>query len=284
MTGTITLTLTTLPEGRMHVDAVAPDRLATMSNRDIGALPVWLSRGVSDGATVPRHVVRLGELFSIRGERAADLRVSGDLSTSDGLGAGMMSGSLTIEGDAGREVGRLMRGGSIVVHGSAAADAGLAMMGGTLTIIGNAGDRLGAPLPGASHGMTGGEIFVHGNSGRDSASGVRRGLVVVGGNTMDAGRSMIAGTLVVAGRIAGTVGQWNKRGSIVTVGGAEVPLSYRYACTYRPPHLNVLFHYLRARGVPVDDRIRTGRYARYCGDVSQLGKGELLLWVRTSDA
>lgn len=263
----------------MALDAVTPDHLATMSNREIGALPVFLSRGVGNGATGPRHVVRLGELFSIRGERTSDVRVSGDLSTSDSLGAGMTGGSLTIEGDAGREVGRLMRGGSIVVHGSAAADAGLAMIGGSLTIAGNAGDRLGAPLPGASHGMTGGEIFVHGDSGRDSANGVRRGLVVVGGNTTDAGRSMIAGTLVVGGRIAGTVGQWNKRGSIVTVGGAEVPVSYRYACTYRPGYLDVLFRYLRARGVPVDDRIGTGRYARYCGDLSQLGKGELLLWA-----
>jgi formylmethanofuran dehydrogenase subunit C len=279
---TITLTLTSVPQGRIAVDAVAPDRFATMSNRDIGALPVWLSLGVGDGVSAPRHMVHLGELFSIQGERATAVRVSGDLDTCDGLGAGMANGSLTVEGDVGREVGRMMRGGSIVVHGSAAADAGLAMAGGSLAITGDAGDRLGASLPGASRGMTGGEIFVHGNSGRDSASGVRRGLVVVGGNTEDAGHAMIAGTLVVGGRIAGTVGQWNKRGSIVTVGGAEVPPSYRYACTYRPPHLNVLFHYLRARGVPVDDHLGTGRYARYCGDISQVGTGELLLWARTA--
>jgi formylmethanofuran dehydrogenase subunit C len=276
---TITLTLTKVPEGRIRVDVVTPDRLATMSNREIGALPVWLSRGVSDGASAPRHMVHLGEVFSIQGERASTVRVSGPLAAVDGLGAEMASGSLTIEGDVGHEVGRRMRGGSILVRGSTGADAGLAMTGGSLTITGDAGDRLGAPLPGASSGMTGGEIFVHGNSGRDSATGVRRGLVVVGGNTVDAGRAMIAGTLLVGGRIAGTVGQWNKRGSIVTVGGADVPLSYRYACTYRPPLLNLLFHYLRARGVPVDERIATGRYARYCGDLSQVGKGELLLWL-----
>jgi formylmethanofuran dehydrogenase subunit C len=278
----ITLTLTTVPEGRIGVDMVTPNRLATLSNREIAALPVWLSRGVSEGPPSARHVVRLGELFSIRGERASAVRVSGDLGTVDGLGAEMTSGSLTIEGNVGREVGRMMRGGSIVVHGSAGTDAGLAMAGGSLTITGDAGERLGAPLPGASRGMAGGEIFVRGNSGRDSASGVRRGLVVIGGDTVDGGRAMIAGTLIVGGRIAGTVGQWNKRGSIVAVGGADVPLSYRYACTYRPPHLNVLFHYLRARGVPVDDRIRTGRYARFCGDFSQMGRGELLLWAGTS--
>lgn len=282
MPDVITLTLTTAPEGRISVDSVAPDRLATMSNREIGALPVWLSCGVSDGAPAAKHVVHLGELFSIQGERAPVVRVSGNLKTVDRLGAEMTSGSLTIEGDVGCEVGRMMRGGSIVVQGSAAADAGLAMAGGSLTITGDAGDRLGAPLAGASRGMTGGEIFVRGNSGRDGASGVRRGLVVIGGDTADAGRAMIAGTLIVSGRIAGTVGQWNKRGTIVSVGGADVPLSYRYACTYRPPHLNVLFHYLRARGVPVDHRIGTGRYARYCGDVSQVGKGELLLWAGTS--
>jgi formylmethanofuran dehydrogenase subunit C len=282
MSDGITLTLKALPEGRVAGDVVSPDRFAALSNGDIAALPLWLSRGLGDGQHAPSRLVRLSELFEVRGERASAVRIVGDLRTVDRLGAGMTTGTLTIQGDVGGEIGRMMRGGAIEVLGSAGADAGVAMAGGSLSIAGDAGDRLGGPLPGASRGITGGEIFVGGNAGRDAARAMRRGLIVVGGNATDAGQSMIAGSLVVGGSIAGTVGQWNKRGSIITVGGATVPVTYRYACTYQPPHLRLLFRYLRARGVPVDDRIGTGRYARYCGDVSQMGRGELLMWVRAT--
>ncbi len=279
MSDHITLRLKVAPDARVMADVVAPDRFSTLSNREIGALPVWLSCATRDGNAMPRHAAPLGELFDIRGERASTVQVSGDLRAIDRLGADMGGGILTIEGDAGVGVGYMMRGGAINLSGSAGSDAGLAMAGGTLTIGGSAGDRLGGPLPGASRGMTGGEIFVNGSAGREAASAVRRGLVVVGGDAVDAGRAMIAGTLIVGGAITGTIGQWNKRGSIIAIGGATVPPTYRYACSYRPPYLRVLFQYLRSRAVPVDGRIATGRYARYCGDISQVGKGELLIWT-----
>jgi formylmethanofuran dehydrogenase subunit C len=177
----------------------------------------------------------------------------------------MGRGALVIDGDVGCELGRMMQGGTISVSGSAGTDAGLAMAGGTIMIAGDAGDRLAGPLPGASRGMTGGEILVRGHAGRDAACAVRRGLVVIGA-------------------IAGSPGEWNKRGSIVTIGGASVPPTYRYACTYRPPYLALLHHYLRSRGWPIDERIATGRFARYCGDVSQLARGELLAWADKASA
>jgi formylmethanofuran dehydrogenase subunit C len=265
-------------------DVIAPDRLAALSNAEIGALPVHLSRAVQTGDHRPRRTLALGELFTIQGERATTVRVLGDLHAADSLGANMGRGALVIDGDVGCELGRMMQGGTISVSGSAGTDAGLAMAGGTIMIAGDAGDRLAGPLPGASRGMTGGEILVRGHAGRDAACAVRRGLVVIGGDARDAGRAMIAGTLVVIGAIAGSPGEWNKRGSIVTIGGASVPPTYRYACTYRPPYLALLHHYLRSRGWPIDERIATGRFARYCGDVSQLARGELLAWADKASA
>ncbi len=279
MSERITLTLKGVPDGRVIADVVAPDRFSTLSNREIGALPLWLSRGAIDGERATRHTAQLGELFAVRGERASTVQISGDLRTIDRLGATMGGGSLTIDGDAGSGLGYMMRGGAITLLGSAGSDAGLAMAGGTLLVSGSAGERLGGSLPGASRGMTGGEIFVSGGAGRGAASAVRRGLVVVGGDTADAGEAMIAGTLIVGGAIAGAVGQWNKRGSIITLGGATALSTYRYACTYRPAYLRLLFQYLRSRAVSIDDRIASGRFARYCGDISQLGKGELLVWA-----
>ena len=88
VTDTITLTLTTVARGAdgcRRRDA-GPSRYHVQS-RDRRAPGLAVTR--RGGGTVPRHVVHLGELFDIRGERALDVRVSGDLSTSDGLGAGM---------------------------------------------------------------------------------------------------------------------------------------------------------------------------------------------------
>jgi formylmethanofuran dehydrogenase subunit C len=107
-------------------------------------------------------------------------------------------------------------------------------------------------------------------------------LLIVGGNAADgAGRSMIAGTLLVLGRAMGVSGEWNKRGSIIAVGGASVPATYRYACSYKPEYLRLLWRHVAKLGVPIEERVRGGRFARHCGDLSLLGKGELLLWTAT---
>jgi formylmethanofuran dehydrogenase subunit C len=276
----IALTLTAAPPGRIGATAIAPDRLAAMSNAEISAIPLWLSHGAMGEDHRPRRTIPLGQVFAVHGERAAVVRVAGDLRAVDGLGAEMAGGELTIEGDAGRDVGRKMRGGSIRVEGSVGDGVGIAMMGGAIWVAGDAGDGVGTSLPGASRGMTGGQIVVRGSVGRDAATAVRRGLIVVGGDAGDGvGQAMIAGTILVMGQAVGTVGEWNKRGSIITVGTTTVPATYRYACTYRPDFIRLLFTYLRPYDIGVTDDIATGRYARYCGDLSQLGKGELLTWV-----
>lgn len=116
---------------------------------------------------------------------------------------------------------------------------------------------------------------------RDPGSRARRGLIVVSGNAgAGAARAMIAGTIIVLGRVSDGAGSGNKRGSIVAVGGIAVPPTYRYACTYRPPHIRLTMTYLaRRHGLNVDLRVVDGRYRRYCGDAGEPGKGEILEWV-----
>jgi formylmethanofuran dehydrogenase subunit C len=280
MSETIKLTLIDKLEGRVAADAIAPDRFAALSAAEIARLPIWVARPTASGNAV-RHAVPLGDLFTVRGERVADVHIEGDLAAVDGLGTGMAGGALTVEGNVGQELGRAMSGGRIEAHGHVGDGAGLAMSGGTLWITGRAGDGVGGAVPGASRGMTGGEILVRGNVGRDAGARTRRGLIVVGGDAGDgAAQAMIAGTLLVMGTAAGAVGLWNKRGTIVALGGVAVPPTYRYACTYRAPFLQLMFTYLkRAHRMPISDRLAKGRYARYCGDLSELGKGELLVWA-----
>lgn len=274
MSAAITLTLRSRLESTLEIDGLVPDRLVACTVRDIAALPVWIGR----------QRVNLGEFFDVDGERSARVCVAGEaseLAKVDGLGAAMAGGELLIEGGAGRRIGAEMTGGRLEVRGSVGDDAGAAMGGGVLRVLGSAGDRVGAALPGASRGMTGGEIVVSGSAGRDAAARARRGLVVVGGQVgRDAGRAMIAGTLVVFGRTGAAPGRGSKRGSIVAAGGIDVPVTYWYACTYRPPFLRLLMTYLRRQyGLAIDDAIVTGRYRRYCGDAGQPGKGEILEWI-----
>jgi formylmethanofuran dehydrogenase subunit C len=230
---------------------------------------------------IGRRRVALAELFDVKGEPSPDVRITGELKRVDGLGTGMASGTLTIEGNAGRGVGHAMSGGTIDVTGSVGDGAGVAMSGGLLRIRGSAGDRLGAPLPGASRGMTGGEIIVRGNVGAGAATRVRRGLVVVGGNAgPGAAHAMIAGTILVAGQLDAGAGLWSKRGSVIALGAVDIPTTYKYACTYRPPFVPVLLRYLqRVRGFAIDARFATGRYKRWTGDVADVGKGEILEWT-----
>lgn len=235
----------------LEVDCVQPDELAQLSTREIASLPVW----------VGREERQLGDFFEVTGERSSRVRIEGDVSHVDALGAGMGGGLLVIEGNAGGALGRAMRGGQIHVKG-------------------NAGDSVGSPAPGASRGMVGGEIVITGSAGSDAGAYARRGLVAIGGNAgAGAARGMIAGTVLVCGDAASNAGIWNKRGTLVVMGAVDIGLTYRYACTYRPPIVPLILRSVARRfGLPMNDRWITGDYRRFSGDLAELGKGEILQW------
>lgn len=271
MSDAITLTLRARPEGPLDMAGVTPDVCAGLSEAAIATLPVWLGSKAA-------HV---GDFFTVRGAGIARMTVEGELGQVHGLGAAMAGGEFVVHGEVGDRAGAGMSGGVLHVRGRAGDDAGMAMRGGTLRIDGHAGDRLGGATPGASKGMSGGEIVVFGSVGAGAAALVRRGLIAVaGGVGPGAGRAMIAGTVLALGPIAGPAGLGNKRGSIVAAAAVDVPATYRYACTYEPPHVRLVIVSLQRRfGFPADSRIRDGRYRRYCGDAGEPGKGEILVWT-----
>lgn len=252
MSDTIVLSLTHAPDYPLVADGIVADRFATLTTKDIAALPV-------------RHggrPARLGDFFKVSGERSPHVRLEGRLEKVEGIGTGMAGGDLLIEGSTGR-------------------DLGVAMAGGRIDVRGGAGHNVGGARPGAARGMSGGEIIVRGAVGDDAGACMRRGLLVILGEAgRGSGRGMIAGTVVLFGAAGQGAGRFLKRGSIVALETVERPATFRYACTYRPPHVVLLLRYLRARaGVPVADRHLAGRYERYSGDFAELGKGEILQWV-----
>jgi formylmethanofuran dehydrogenase subunit C len=252
MSETVTLSLRQALERTLSGDALSTDRCAGASAKEIGDFSVLYGG----------QRARLGDLFTVQGERATRLRLVGDLARVQGLGAGMTGGEIVVEGNVGH-------------------DTGVGMSGGVIDIRGDAGDNLGGAAPGASRGMTGGEIVVRGKAGADPGSSLRRGLIVIGGDAGErAGQRMIAGSLVLFGSAGRGAGRWTKRGTIVAVQPIERPATFRYACTYRPPHVSLTFRYLRKRfGFSIADRYVMGRYERYSGDLAEIGKGEILQWV-----
>jgi formylmethanofuran dehydrogenase subunit C len=226
-------------------------------------------------------LVPLGELFAVKGERSARVRLVGDLRRFERLGAAHEQGELVLDGPVGREVGLRMRGGRITVRGNADWGAGLEMAGGVLDIEGSAGARAGGAALGAKRGMTGGEMVVRGSAGPEAGASMRRGLLTVAGDAgPGAGRATIAGTVVVFGAVAPDAGQWSKRGTIVALGPVSVSPTYRYACAYRPQYVNLLLRHLEERhGLQAGRARDTGLFRRYSGDLAELGAGEILAWT-----
>ena len=269
MSDRITLTLRAPLMHPLSASAIAPDRFAALSAQEIAAIELW------DGRTP----MPLGDVFTVSGERASSVVLEGDLAQLHDVGTTMSAGTLEIKGAIGNALGARMRGGTIAVQGSVGHDVGMAMAGGSIAIDGSAGDRAGGALAGASKGMTGGDIVVRGSAGRDAGARMRRGTLYCGSAGDGAGIGMIAGNLIVAGAFGHGVGIGNKRGSIVALASVDVPPTYAYACTYRPPHIALMLLSLRTRfGIAVDDAHLHGLYKRYSGDLAEIGKGEILEW------
>ncbi|HUL49933.1 MAG TPA: formylmethanofuran dehydrogenase subunit C [Gemmatimonadales bacterium] len=251
MSDRIVLTLRQPLTSALDASPITADHLAACTNVEITALSLRY-----DGEPMP-----VGELFRVQGERSPHVVLEGDLEHASGIGTGQVRGTLVIEGSVGADVAVGLAGGSVLVRGNAGPNAA------------------GAP-PGASRGVTGGEVVIRGAAGEGVAGCMRRGVVAVMGDAAaGAGRGMIAGTLVIGGRAMPPVGRFLKRGSIIVLGEVEPDPLFPYACTYRPPHVPVLFRHLRtAYGLPLSSAHIGGSYRRYCGDMAELGRGEILAW------
>jgi formylmethanofuran dehydrogenase subunit C len=258
----------------LEAEAIRPETMGGLSLADIARLPV-----VQGNAQVS-----LGEFFTVEGQPDDLMRLEGDFSGVKHIGRSMTRGRIEIHGDAGMHLGADMRGGEIVVHGNAGDWAGAEMRGGLLRVMGNAGHLLGAGYRGSEKGMRGGTILVAGKAGSEVGCTMRRGLIAVGGGAGDfAGVMMIAGTIIILGEVGIRTGAAMKRGTIVVAGANGHPPSllptFRFDCVYRPPWMEIYLRQLTRLGFAVPEQIRGGLYRRFSGDLTELGKGEILAWT-----
>ena len=259
---------TTIP---IEADAISPDRFDGLSPEEIQSLPIWLGR----------RKLALGELFSVKLGRTDDIVLEGELNHVKRVGQKMSHGRITVHGDIGMHLGTGMSGGQILVHGDVGARAGAHMSGGLMWVHGNTGPMVGGAYAGETHGMRGGVIIVDGSAGSRAAERMRRGVIVVQGDLGSfGGVRMIAGSLIVFGSMGARPGAGMKRGTLVAFGGLRDGLlpTFTHSCTCESPSfLSYYLRRLRAWGLSVgDDRI-TGRYRRYTGDATTIGKGEIFV-------
>jgi formylmethanofuran dehydrogenase subunit C len=258
---------TTIP---VEVEGLTPAAVRGRALAEIEKLPVFHGN----------RQVPLAELFAASGS-ADDLTLEfeGDVSGVHWIGAGMEKGTIHVRGSAGRHVGSGMRGGEIHVDGDAGDWLAAELRGGLIHVRGRAGHQAGAAYRGSRRGVTGGTILIHGGAGDELGLAMRRGLIAVGGDCGDApARNMLAGTVLV---LAGC-GRWPaanmRRGTLALLGGEPVELlpTFRRACRLRPAMLPLLLAELRRHGFPCDERLASAECTHYCGDLVDLGRGEVL--------
>jgi formylmethanofuran dehydrogenase subunit C len=257
---------------RVDARALLPATLSVLSREEVLRLRLPIGRASVAVAECFDVVSRAQDDPSLR------LRLAGDLSRLDFVGAGMASGMLEVDGPVGDCLGMGMSAGELKVRGSARDLAGCAMRGGLLEVLGDVGDFAAGALSGEMDGMRGGTLVVHGRAGARLADRLRRGTVVVHGDAGDFLASrMVAGTVALGGRCGAHAGWGMRRGTIVFAGNAPPP-----PATFVPLDSDVaVIWQLLARdiarlGGPFADL--PGRpIARWVGDLAVQGRGEWLL-------
>ncbi len=262
----LTFELMSAPEERLDLSPLTPERLGGLKTKDIEALVI--------GTT--RVALTVGDVFKIKGKDVSKIVFAGTNGRCDKIGAGMADGAIVVDGDAGAYLGAGMKKGKIEVKGSAGALAGASMAGGVLGISRHTGERAGGIDVGETLGMRGGVLTIGGNAGPLLGERMRRGLVVVSGDAGDyAGGRMVAGTILFKRGVGANAGFGLRRGSLIFVKEPKTLLPTFGDCgVLEFDYLRLLERWLCANGKP----IKLGaRARRLMGDMSVLGKGEMLI-------
>ena len=269
MSGGWLLTLRERPPLPVEVGALNPEALADSSVAELERMPLALGR----------RSISLAELFRVEGRPGPRLVLAGDCERLDGIGRGLSSGLIVVEGDAGHETAAGQSSGQVQILGSVRDHAAMGMRGGLLEIGGHAGAYLGAPPPGERLGMRGGLVTVGGNVGERAGDRMRRGMIFVAGDAGAAcGARMVAGTIAVAGRLGPLPGLRMRRGTIVAARTSEgVPDTFAETGRAELTILRLLARRLGPAAPWLERLLSSTPPSRAAGDLAVDGKGEIIL-------
>ena len=267
---TLTLSLKHAPQYRLDMSALTPDKLAGQTLAAIKGI-----RLVYGGETA-----RVADLFKLTGRPGGRIKIAKSCDKLSGVGQGMQSGDIEVEGDVGDLLGRGMAGGCIRVRGDAGAWAGSGLAGGRIDIDGNAGDYAGAGRPGDLFGMSGGMLNIGGRAGDRVADRMRRGIIIIRGKAGDYCASrMHAGTVIILDKAGRYPAAGMRRGSLILAKKpASLSATFKSCGHLKMQFLRLLFTQLANMGGELALFSRQQPVAhRYSGDLALNGKGEILI-------
>jgi hypothetical protein len=85
--------------------------------------------------------------------------------------------------------------------------------------------------------------------------------------------------VIALGGIGAEAGLGSKRGSLVSGTPVELLPGYTFAARYRPPALRLQLLRARDLWLRIDEALIKGAWARWSGDRTELGRGEILVFV-----
>jgi formylmethanofuran dehydrogenase subunit C len=267
----LTFTLKNRPDQRVDMSALVCQKLAGMEPAEIAAIA--LQNG--------NRKVPVDELFKISGSDVQNIVIKNSFGKLDFIGKELEGGSIVVEGDAGAYLGLGMAGGEIRVSGNAGIFAACEMKKGMITVAGDVGDFLGAALPGNKMGMKGGTVLVKGNAGERIGDHMRRGNILIEGNAGDyCGSRMTAGTIAVMGQTGRYLGYAMRRGTLLLWRQPQLSASFNDCGSHTLAFLPMLFaSFKNLDSRFADPSVTFDRVRRYGGDMSELGRGEVLVRI-----
>jgi len=262
------LKLRSAPSERIDLSALLPAAVAPLSDYNLGKLSL---SGESEK-------VSLGDIFTISGTSGETLTIESGSDRLDFIGADLAGGTLVIEGDVGAYCGAGMKGGRIDVRGNAGAFLASGMKHGVITVKGNAGDFTGALRAGEKFGMTGGTVHVGGTTGTRTGDRMRRGTIVVRGQTGSAtGARMVGGTIITEKGFGDGPGPLLRRGTLIGPSAARLLPTFADCGKHNLLILRLIEKHLASKLGTLAPALAQGAVRKFAGDLSTIGKGELLL-------
>ncbi len=225
--------------------------------------------------------VRVDQLFRIKGSDTQNIVIEGSFAKLDFIGKQLDGGKITIHGDVGAYLGQGMKAGTIKVNGNTGIYAACEMKNGYLEITGDAGDFLAAALPGNKQGMKGGTVLVKGNVGERAGDHMRRGTLLIEGNAGDyCGSRMVAGTIAVMGQTGANLGYAMRRGTLLLWNQPQLSATFNDCGSHTLAFLPILFaSFKKLNSSFASESAAFNRVQRYGGDMSELGRGEVLVRI-----
>lgn len=262
------LKLRAAPSQRLDLSQLVPGRLAGMSTGEIEKISIY---GGPKGLTV-------GDCFAVNGTAGEALHIEGGSDKLDNVGAEHAGGEIIVDGDVGSYAGRRMKSGRLDIRGNAGDCLASNLRGGLVVVGGSAGAHLGAPRAGDKDGMAGGTVVVKGDAGELAGERMRRGTLIVKGRMgRNAGARMMGGTIVGEQGLSAGAGVQMRRGTLIGPSLEAQSATFVDCGTHDLLILKIMAAYWRKTLGDLAPPAIASAPRRLMGDMSSLGKGEILL-------